>query len=95
MRGAIIRGLTRALLAHVPPINRTAARVLFAAIEDQWVEISNHNEAQAYQRGVQEGTPAKSAEDAGLRGDGEPRTKRPSIRSWGTLAPPPDAPTKV
>src|SRR5688500_12742101 len=65
-RAAILRGLTSALLALVPRKRRRYARVLFAAIEDQWTAVMTHAEAQAYQRGAREGTSPKSAEDAGF-----------------------------
>jgi hypothetical protein len=65
-RAAIIHGLTRALFAHIRPARRRAARVLFGAIEDQWLAVLAAAETQAYQRGVQDSAPTKSAEDAGF-----------------------------
>lgn len=63
---AIIQGLTRELFTHIRPSRRERARPLFAAIEDQWTAVIAYAESQTYRRGVQEGTPTKSAEDVGF-----------------------------
>jgi hypothetical protein len=65
--------LASSVVLH-PSSNRNAcchpsehsARTLFASIKDQCTAVMNHTEAQAYQRGVQDSTQAKSAEDAGF-----------------------------
>jgi hypothetical protein len=56
----------RAGEAVPPDPSEHSARTLFASIKDQCTAVMNHTEAQAYQRGVQDSTQAKSAEDAGF-----------------------------
>jgi hypothetical protein len=64
-RATIISGLRRAILQLVPPERRREARLLLAALEDQYAAVMSTTEQQAYQEGLTAGKQPDS--DTGYR----------------------------